>query len=230
MPYVLDIIIVIILSICIWRGFKRGFIASAFGILTFLLAAGLSFMFYVPFSEYIVKTPVGQNVSDAVNRSVYQSVSSFMVDEKDDSVTTENLLDELKIPNFLREIVYQGSDFLIRNTKKTVTEAVSVSLSGAIIKIAAGLLLFILLLIGIWIVRIILELIFKLPLLSGINKITGGAAGLVNGVLLSYLVLAVVSFLITFIGTDWLRETAEQSYIFTNVYESNFIIRMFAKQ
>ncbi len=230
MPYVLDILIIIILVFCIWRGFKKGFIASLFGILTFIIAASLTFLFYVPFSHYIAQTPVGDSVNAAVNSSVYQSVSNMMTEGAQGSrATAEQIVEDMKIPDFIRDTVFQGSDFLMRNAQKTAAEAVSASMSDMIIKIGAGLLLFIILLIGLWILRFALEMIFRLPLLHGINKITGSAAGFVNGILLSYLALTIVSFLMTLTSAAWLLETAQHSYIFTNVYKGGSIFTMFTK-
>lgn len=48
MPYVLDAVIAAIVIICVVRGAKKGFIRAAFGIVTFLLAAVLAFMFLWP--------------------------------------------------------------------------------------------------------------------------------------------------------------------------------------
>jgi len=75
MPYILDAVILFIIIISVIRGVKKGFIKAAFSILSFLLAAALSFMFYVPFSEYITTTEIGQNVSQSLEESVYKAVS-----------------------------------------------------------------------------------------------------------------------------------------------------------
>lgn len=229
MAYVLDILILAILAFCLWRGLKKGFIAAAFGILTFFIAAALSFMFYTSFSDFVVKTPVGQNVQASINESVYKSVSGLMIDEEQGMANTEDLIENLKLPEFLRGPVYSGSEFLIRNTQQTAAQAVSASLSGMIMNIACGLLLFILLLIGLWILRIILELVFKLPLLHGINKLAGAVAGLINGMLISYLVLAVVGFVASLPAMDWIAQFTSPSFAYSYLYQNNIIMNMFTK-
>ena len=229
MPYVLDIIILVILCFCMWRGLKKGFIAAAFGILTFFVAAALSFMFYTSFSEFIVKLPMGQSAQQSIQDSVYKSVSGLMLNEDETMANTEDLIESLKLPEFLRGPVYSGSEFLVRNAQQTAAQAVSGALSGTIFKIACGLLLFVLLLIGLWILRMVLELIFKLPLLHGINKLAGAVAGLVNGVLLSYLLLTVIGFLASFPAMDWLLSITANSYAYTYLYQNNIIMNMFSK-
>lgn len=229
MPYVLDVIILVILCFCLWRGLKKGFIAAAFGILTFFVAAALSFMFYTSFSELIVKTPAGQNAQQSIEDSVYKSVSGLMLNEDETLANTEDIIDSLKLPDFLRGPVYSGSEFLVRNAQQTAAQAVSGALSATIVKIACGLLLFVLLLIGLWILRMVLELVFKLPLLHGINKLAGAVAGLVNGVLLSYLLLAVIGFLASFPAMEWLSSMTADSYAYVHLYQNNMIMNMFSK-
>lgn len=248
MAYVLDIILAAIVLICIVRGTKKGFIRAAFSILTFFVAALLSFMFYGPFSEYVINTPVGQNISQGLEESVYKAVSgdaakqSAQIDETDGSQndaasiqssteynTTEGILNAMKLPQFMFETVMSQSDFLMRNARVTAAQAVSSSLSGALMKIMAGVALFVLLLIALWILRIVLECIFRLPLLKDVNKLAGCVAGLINGLLLSYLLLAVVSSLAGFPELQFIRGTAEKSYIYKNLYETNMILEMFTK-
>ena len=45
MPYILDSVIALIVIVCVVRGAKKGFIRAAFGVVTFLLAAVLAFLF-----------------------------------------------------------------------------------------------------------------------------------------------------------------------------------------
>ncbi len=237
MPYVLDAVIAIIVIACVVRGARKGFIRAAFGILTFLLAAVLAFFFYGPFSDYVIATPAGQSVESSLYDSVYKAVAGNAADDEAESAvdtpaqqpanTTEGLLNAMKIPQFMYGTVFAQSDFLVRTAQLTVAEAVSRALTSAFMKAMAGILLFLLLLIGIWLLRIVLEMIFKLPLLKEVNRLAGFLAGLVNGVLLSYLVLAVLGSLSGFGELSFVRDTIAQSYIYKNFYETNILWSLF---
>ena len=244
MPYVLDAVIAIIVIVCVVRGARKGFIRAAFGILTFLLAAVLAFFFYGPFSDFVIATPAGQSVESSLYDSVYKAVAGNAAetpaadDEAESAVdtpaqqpanTTEGLLNAMKIPQFMYGTVFAQSDFLVRTAQLTVAEAVSRALTSAFMKAMAGILLFLLLLIGIWLLRIVLEMIFKLPLLKEVNRLAGFLAGLVNGVLLSYLVLAVLGSLSGFGELSFVRDTIAQSYIYKNFYETNILWSLFTK-
>ena len=245
MPYVLDAVIAAIVIICVVRGAKKGFIRAAFGIVTFLLAAVLAFMFYGPFSDYVITTPAGQTVEQNLYDSIYKAVAGNAAQpqhegaeqaapepeqaapeperQKPAANTTEDVLNAMKIPQFMFQSVFAQSDFLVRTAQLTVAEAVSKSLAGAFMKALAGILLFLLLLIGLWL------LVFKLPLLKEVNRLAGFLAGLVNGVLLSYLVLAVFGSLSGFGELTFIHDTIAQSYVYKNFYETNIVMSMFTK-
>ena len=244
MPYVLDAVIAAIVIICVVRGAKKGFIRAAFGIVTFLLAAVLAFMFYGPFSDYVITTPAGQTVEQNLYDSIYKAVAGNAAQpqheraeqaapeperQKPAANTTEDVLNAMKIPQFMFQSVFAQSDFLVRTAQLTVAEAVSKSLAGAFMKALAGILLFLLLLIGLWLLRIILEMVFKLPLLKEVNRLAGFLAGLVNGVLLSHLVLAVFGSLSGFGELTFIHDTIAQSYVYKNFYETNIVMSMFTK-
>ena len=237
MAYILDILIIIILAVCVWRGVKKGFIKAAFSILTFLLAALLSFMFYVPFSEFVTNTSIGQNVSQSIQTSVYKAVSGDAQNDKENAQTqestgegtTEGIISNMKLPSFMFSSVFEQSDFLMRTARVTAAQAVSTSLSTAFMKLISGILLFVLILIGLWIIKKILEFIFKLPLLKEANKLAGFIAGIINGVLISYLVIAICVSLSGFSELSFIKDTIDKSYMYNNFYQSNMIAKMFVK-
>lgn len=254
MAYVLDIILAAVIIICIIRGAKKGFIRAAFSILTFFMAALLSFMFYGQFSDYVISTPPGQNMTQSLRESVYKAVSgdtaaqsqnaeasapdgeerqsSQQQNGENDVVkynTTEEILNSMKLPQFIFGSVMSKSDFLMRNARITAAEAVSEALSEALMKILAGIVLFVLILIALWLLKILLEFVFRLPLLKEVNSLAGCVAGLINGLLVSYLIMAAVSSLAGFPELQFIRDSAQSSYIYKNLYETNMILEMFTK-
>ena len=83
--------------------------------------------------------------------------------------------------------------------------------------------------IGLWILRRILEAIFKLPLLKEVNKLAGFLAGFINGVLLSYLLLAICVSLSGFGELSFIKNSIEGSFIYNYLCETNMITNMFLK-
>ena len=251
MPYILDAVILLILIVSVVRGVKKGFIKAAFSILSFLLAAALAFMFYVPFSEYVINTGLGQSVSQNLGDSIYKAVSGDgqkadtsdtenkqtqnSAKENDTASsnslgsTTEDIIKTMNIPDFMFKSVFERSDFLMRTARLNAAQAVSSALTSAFMKLVSGVLLFLLILLGIWILRKILELVFKLPLLKEVNKLAGFIAGLVNGILISYLIIAICVSLSGFNELSFIKNTTQQSYIYKNFYQTNIIAEMFVK-
>lgn len=77
MPYLLDILLGVIVLYCVVRGIKRGFIRSAFSILSFLMAGILAFMCYAPFTEYVQTTQLGASAKASMYQSIYQSIAKM---------------------------------------------------------------------------------------------------------------------------------------------------------
>lgn len=113
---------------------KKGVYRAAFGIVTFLLAAVLAFMFYGPFSDYVITTPAGQTVEQNLYDSIYKAVAGNAAQpqhegaeqaapemeqaapeperQKPAANTTEDVLNAMKIPQFMFQSVFAQSDFL----------------------------------------------------------------------------------------------------------------------
>lgn len=229
MGYILDIGILLILVLCIYRGAKRGAVRAAFSMLSFIFALILTFMFYSPFAQFVEQTEFGKSMHTSVEASLAKKLDSALFERDTDgdaqaSNTTESILDSLAVPKFMKKTLFLQSDFAVRNADTSATVAVAGALTSAYMKIITAILLFLAMLILMRILRFIAEQIFKLPLLKDVNKFVGGAAGLVNGIFVSFLLLSTVSALTCLPGFDWLVPAKEASFIFKNVYENNIIL------
>lgn len=231
----LDILIGFVIFLCVLRGYKRGFIRTVFGIISFGLAIVLSFMFYVSFAQYFKQTPVGISCHNSIKSSVIQSLTQKRETGEIEKNTSEDMLKALNLPTFLNSSVYQNSMYLVRNSDDSmsgeafVMDTVGEAAASALVRILTGIILFVGLLILFYILRIILETIFKLPLLKGVNKGAGVAAGLVKGVLVAYFILGIIAFMGNLEGFVWMKAWVNSSIIFQNMYQNNIIFSLFAK-
>ncbi len=122
-------------------------------------------MFYGPFSDYVITTPAGQTVEQNLYDSIYKAVAGNAAQpqhegaeqaapepeqaapeperQKPTANTTEDVLNAMKIPQFMFQSVFAQSDFLVRTAQLTVAEAVSKSLAGAFMKACWDFALFV---------------------------------------------------------------------------------------
>ena len=225
MGYIIDIIILAIIGFCIFRGVRAGAVRTAFSLLSVALALILTFMFASPFSQYIEHLPFGQSMHDSVENTILQSIEKTLTAENTLTTnTTESIIQSLSIPNSMKKELLLKSDFVVRNAAVSAANAVADALASAYLKIIFALILFLLILLIFRLVRKLTEQIFKLPLLKELNHIVGAVAGLVNGILLAYLLFATIGTLSTAPFMGWLASAKETSFLFKNIYENNFLL------
>ncbi len=225
MHYILDIIILAICAFCIWRGVRRGAIRTAFSLLSLIVALFLTFMFASPFTQYIEQLPFGQNMHVSIETALEEKVNEILqLEENETSNTTEDILKAFPVPEFMKKSLFLKSDFVVRNANVAASKAVADALASAYMKVLCTVILFIAFLILLRLVRFLAELVFKLPLLKQLNGLLGAVAGLVNGIVISYLLLSLVATLSALPAFEWIAPAKESSYIFKNIYENNALL------
>lgn len=180
---IIDIIIVLVLVFCAWRGAKKGLILTLFGLLGLVVAF---------FGARLVSTAFYEPVADIIEPGIYQSVKELEEETVLDAglnVDLDSSLDGLV--EMLREQgVFPGLldilDNAMANEELTETKSRSSaeSLSEYLSALAARLVLFVLsflVILLLWfLISRALDLAFKVPILRTVNTIGGLVLGLLK--------------------------------------------------
>lgn len=67
---ILDILLGAFILLLLVSGWRHGFIRSFFGLVGVLASVILTKLFYLPFTEFLYKTPIYQTIADAVTKNV----------------------------------------------------------------------------------------------------------------------------------------------------------------
>lgn len=98
---------------------------------------------------------------------------------------------------------------------------------GALSDIIARALSYIILIIAIrlllGVVFIVVDLLSKLPLISGVNKLTGSVIGVINALIVSVVLLSLISVL----GIDFAVLSIQDSVIVKYLYNNNILLNLF---
>ncbi len=98
---------------------------------------------------------------------------------------------------------------------------------GALSDIIARALSYIILIIAIrlllGVVFIVVDLLSKLPLISGVNKLTGAVIGVINALIVSVVLLSLISVL----GIDFAVLSIQDSVIVKYLYNNNILLNLF---
>lgn len=203
MYYFIDIIILFIIALTTFIGYKKGLIKVAFKLVSFVLAIIISVVLYKPISSFIInKTTIDDNLETTISQRLSSSDTSK--DEK------ENILS-----SYYSDI------------KNYSTNAMAHSISIAIINIGCILIVFIISNLILLLFKFSGDLIAKLPIIKQFNSAGGFLYGLVKGFLIIYIFLAIVALIAPITDINNFVKIINSSIITNIMYNNNIILILF---
>ncbi|MBR5809674.1 MAG: CvpA family protein [Clostridia bacterium] len=226
MVYVLDIILVAVMVFFVMMSAKKGFISASKNIITLILTVTLLASMQGVVLEALQNSPLGDNVKKMVSQNVTKTYQAENLPEETDTTDTEKsimICQAMSLPAFLTNSI-EATIYEMSEIKNNVMEVITDSLTLLIMRIIALILLFILVRIFVFLAVKILESLFGLPGLKTINKTLGAVIGIVNALLVIYIICGAVS---VFTPTDKLAvisETINQTVLLGYFYNHNLLL------
>ena len=204
MNYFLDLIIIAIIALSAFIGYKKGLIKVAFGLVSFILAIAVSVVLYKPVSNFIIEyTPLDNYIEETVAERLN---SSDMSDEE-----TKNI-----VSNYYN------------NIKNASTNVIADGISKTIINIGCMIIVFIISKIILLFFKFIGDLISKLPLIKQVNNAGGFLYGIIKGFLIVYILLAIIAILSPIININDLVVMINKTIITNIMFNNNIILILFS--
>lgn len=194
---ILDLIIILVIALFTFIGYKQGLVKTAIKILSFFIALVVSIMFYKTVANIIIN-----------NTNIDEKIESIVVSK----VVSEDYKQKFEIlPNSL---VQSGED-AVNSMATTVTEKS--------IGIAVLIGLFFILKIALKFVTILTDLITKLPIIKQFDKTGGLIYGLAKGIVIVTVIFAVVYLISPMISKEYIN-TINESTLGATLYNHNLLI------
>lgn len=200
---IFDAVIAVLLLIALWRGYRKGFVLTLCGFLAifvaFIGASLVSNMLAGPVSQAIrpmIESSIQQVVTDQVQTDASSSLPaseddpSLTPDENSQDPSLEELLAELSQSKFFRGFaaaIQKSIDQGLVAATANATRIISDYIAQQIAKIVLFIVSFILILVLWYFLSHALDLAFRLPVLSTLNRWSGGILGLLKGALLVFI-------------------------------------------
>ena len=180
MTIVVDLIILAIIVLCIVIGYIRGLTGSLIKILSFVLSVIIAFILFVPVSNLIINnTEIDENIETSIRNAILSE------EENGEAAMPETITD------YIGQKVDEASD----SAKETVVDSTAREVSLTIVKAGTCIALFIVARILLILLRFITSLIAKLPIIKQFDKLGGVIYGLLEGLIIVYVVLAIISLI-----------------------------------
>lgn len=225
-----DYVVLGLMGLSVLFGFYRGFISSVLNTGGGLISFGLSFVLYPRVAEMI------QGNEELVRTLMHYTDASSRLGDLELAITNVATLTQEKITEVLTRVQLPAPlDTLLQvNLEQqvyaanagvdTVAEYVSQTIASASINIICFLLCFVVIYIALAIVVNLLKAIFRFPVLKQLDWLAGGIFGFLRGVLLCYVVFALVPLVLTVVPIDFISELFEQSMLAPIFNNGNLIL------
>ncbi|MEY8390994.1 CvpA family protein [Lachnospiraceae bacterium] len=226
----MDILFVIVLAVLAGfglHGYLRGMVRVLFSLAAIFLTVGLATALTPVTAEFLKeRTPLYHTIQEKCT----DYIQEFAVhkEESSDVLSGETEILGQKLPRELQDILQDGvtdaTGELLENTG--IYERLGEFAAEQILQRAAWILSFSIIFVAMVILVRVLDLVAKLPVLNSINHIGGLAIGLVQGVIVIWILFLLVALCQ---GSDWGREMLEtiQGNDFLRLFYDNNIIEQF---
>lgn len=196
---ILDLIVVLIIALFTFIGYKQGLVKTAIKILAFFIALIVAMMLYKVVGNIIIKnTNVDENIKNVI-------ISKILPEDYEEKL----------------EIL---PDTLIESGESTINDLAD-GIAEKVIYAIVFIVLFIVLKIALKFVTILTDLITKLPIIKQFDKTGGIIYGLAKGLVIITVIFAVVSLMSPLIDVKYINEI-NNSYLSSIFYKHNLLIKL----
>ncbi len=223
----LFLIVLVILAGFGLHGYLRGLVRVLFSLVAIFLTIGAATAL-APYTAEVLKTrtPLYHTIQEKCTEYLQESASEKIqqkdreeADENQDTVFGMEIPSEIQ--SFLGESAAEQANGLLKDSG--VYEKAGEFVAEQILQRAAWTLSFFIVFVVMLILIHVLDLISKLPVLNSINHIGGLAIGLVQGVIIVWLLFLLIVFCQ---GNDWGRqmmEAIDDNIFLKFLYDNNLI-------
>lgn len=210
MSIIVDVVVLGIILLCIIMGYVRGLTGSLIKIVSFVLSLVIAFVLFIPVSNFIIE-------NTSLDDNLEQSIRSMIVGQ--------NTVEEEKMPEAITDYISQKVEEAADNTKEAIADSTAAEVSTTIIKAGTWLILFIIARILLILLRFITALIAKLPVIKQFDKLGGIVYGILEGLIIVYVLLAILSLLSPMLGENIIN-IINNSWVGSMMYNNNIILKI----
>lgn len=197
MGIVVDLIIIAIIALSAFLGYRKGFVTLAIKFFAFIIAIAITFIIYKPVSNVVINVT---QIDESIENSILEKANEIMTNEENE--TSNKMLEDAKtgiLPQTAREI------------------AVNIVTGGVV------LILFIAVRIALKFVTALANIVAKLPIIKQFNEMGGLLYGVLRGVLVVYIAMLLIGVVGQINQQNSIHQNINESYVGKMMYENNVL-------
>lgn len=220
----IDLIGILIVLICAFFAYKRGFVKTFFGFISTFVAIALAFAL-CDIGVQIIKD--NTDIDEWLESTLTTALKPSSDEEEIKSDETKQDSEENNMENALKDLPeniknFVGLEEYKENAKNTVIE----NSKEIILKILSWVVIYLSVRIILFIICLVCNGIMSIPFLKQINNLTGLVLGLILGLFRIYVILAIISFIITIVPITPVVDAIKASLIIGFMYENNLLVSL----
>lgn len=219
----IDIIVLAVILIMGFIGYKRGLIKTAIGLCSFFIAIAVSLMFYKPLAIILTeKTQIDEWIVENLEKKAQDSPEK-LPEETEPEVEEE----ELNVQNALEKLpgaILEKID--LSSAKAAIVHEMAVKAAELIMNLLSLISIYLVIKITLFIAELLLSGLMKLPVLKQVNEILGMCLGAVMGFIDIYIAFAIITFVSSITNIAFIVDPIKASAIAKYMFENNLIIKL----
>lgn len=205
---IVDLIVIAIIALSTFLGYKRGLIKSLLKIFSFVIAIILAFTLCTPVTNFIInKTEIDEKIEQTIIKKIVPQENVDGKMEEDQVEIDDNTVNLLKVDKVM----------MVKNLANVI--------SVKIIKILSLISIFIVVKIILLIIMKLTDFITKIPVMKQLNELGGIIYGCIQGLFLIFLVFGLI-FVMTPIISAGFVNAISSAPISGFLYNHNILIKL----
>lgn len=213
MGIIVDLIIIGIVLLFVFLGYKKGLTGSLIKLLSVIIAVVIAFICYKPLVNYIIENT---QIDDNIKANMTET---FMQEQENKEDDQENI----------SSTIMDSINKNIENATETAKTAAIEQTTNTIIKAASIIVIFIAVRILLIVVSLFASQITKLPIIKQVDEIGGIAYGAVEGIVIVYIILSIISLTGVIWSDNMLVTAVTKSALGSMMYNNNIILKFLFK-
>ena len=216
MSIIIDLIILAILGVSIFFGYKNGLTKCVIKILAFFIALVVAAVFFKPVSNFIIdKTLIDEKIEEAVVSIV-----------KDDIEENGEIKEDTKLPETMVEYINETVKNTVNETKQNVVNTAAEGISQVTINVIVAVLLFVIARVALIFVSALSKIITDLPIIKQFDKVGGIAYGAIKALIIIFVIFAVISLVSPLIEETGIVTLIDKSFVGSILYNNNLLLKI----
>lgn len=219
MGIIIDIIVILIIALSVYLGYRKGLIALSIKLFAVIIALIATLILYKPISALIINnTNLDENIQNVIIEKANNS------DEETNNTSSNKETANTNSKNETTQVTEnQEGNIIEQSVEEKILPEVAKELSINIINIGVIIILYFVIKIALHFVTAIANIVAKIPIIKQFNKIGGIIYGLLRGLLLIYVILLVISFAGEINPENKLHNQINQSLLTKEMYQNNIL-------